>query len=528
MKHLLVLSAVLLLSIVSSAQEKLPVISPYHSQNIRELYMDTVNHHTALGPILHEDTSAMYTNPDTTKRSLLYRKLFQEHLLEFRNEDYNVFIDFLPDFQVGKTRTGSKNTWLNTRGARIQANIGRNFYFESSFYENQGVFPYYLDSYIRNQRVVPGQGEVKSYGKGKGFDYNYASALLSFTPNKYLNVTMGYGQNMIGDGYRSLLLSDISFSYPYLKVTGTLGNVQYTSMWAQFMDLHSKNFGQAYRDMGYIKKWGVFHFLDWNVSKKLTIGLFDAVIWPDADSTGRKRGFDWSYMNPVIYLRPAEFSAGSSDNALVGMNLKYKLLPKTTVYGQLLLDEFKLKEFFGGKGWWANKWSTQLGFRSFDVFKVNRLDLQGEFNLVRPFTYSYSSTLINYEHYNQSLAHPLGANFYEVLGIATYRLKHWYARGQLMYSQYGMDPDPKTSYGGDISKSYDLRVKDYGNKIAQGIKTDLLYAQGTVAYVLNPKYNLRLEMSLAGRQVKNDIGKSTDLIFSFGLRSSFRQLYYDF
>jgi len=193
-----------------------------------------------------------------------------------------------------------------------------------------------------------------------------------------------------------------------------------------------------------------------------------------------------------------------------------------------VLDEFKLKEVFGGNGWWANKQSWQLGFRSFDVFNVNKLDIQGEYNAVRPYMYSYKSTLINYEHYNQSLAHPLGANFWELLGIATYHIKRWYGRGELMYTKYGDDPDSKTNYGHDISKSYTNRVYDYGNYIGQGIKTNMLFAQGTVAYVLNPKYNLRLETSLAARRTSSEANRTTDLIFSFGLRSSFRQFYYDF
>ncbi|MGO4292735.1 hypothetical protein [Chitinophaga sp. RAB17] len=526
MKHFLWTAVVLLLGIKSYAQEKLPVLNMYNSLNIRELYMDSVNHHTAVQPILHEDTSAMYTQPATQKHSWVYRKLLLEHLFEFREKDYNVFIDFLPDFQVGKTRDGSKTTWLNTRGARVQGNIGTNFYFESSFYENQGVFPTYLDSTIRKRGIVPGQGGTKLYNKG--FDYNNVSALISYTPNKYLNFTFGYGQNAIGDGYRSLLLSDIQFSYPYLKITAKLGQFQYTAMWAQFINRADESYTQAYQDIGYPKKWGVFHFLDWNVSKKLTIGLFDAVIWPNSDSSGRKRGFDWSYMNPIIFLRPAEFSGGSSDNALIGMNVKYKVLPKTTVYGQLLLDEFILKQMFSSDGFWANKWGVQMGFRSFDLFKVRGLDLQGEYNTVRPYTYSYRTNNTNYAHFYQSLAHPLGANFREVLGIATYRLNRWYAKGELMWSQYGIDPDQKTNYGQDIFKSYDTRVNSYGNHIGQGIATNLLYAQGTVAYVLNPKNNLRLEMSLAARRENNDLADKKDLIFSIGLRSSFRNLYYDF
>lgn len=517
-----------MLAVPTIAQEKLPVIAPYHSQNIRDLYLDSLNHHTALKTILHEDTSGLYKQTGSIKRSWFHRKLFKEHLFEFREPDFNVFVDFLPDFQIGRSNR-DKTLWLNTRGARVQANIGKNFYFESSFYENQGVFPVYIDSFVARRRIIPGQGEVKyNGGIGDSYDFAYVNALLSYTPSKYLNFTLGYGTNSFGDGYRSLILSDIGFSYPYLRITGTLGQFQYTSMWAQFIDQADQSFGQAYQGIGYNKKWGVFHFLDWNVSKKLTIGLFDAVIWPDADSAGRKRGFDWSYMNPIIFLRPAEFSAGSSDNAMVGLNAKYKLFPKTTVYGQFMLDEFKIKEMLSSEGWWGNKWSTQLGFRSFDLFKVPKLDLQGEFNIVRPYTYSYSNTRTNYAHYNQSLAHPMGANFREVLGIASYTYKRWYVRGQLTYANYGLDPYQLVSYGQDIFKSYGDRVSDYDNRIGQGLKTDFLYGQGTIAFVLNPKYNLRLELSAAGRQEKNELETRREFIFSFGLRSTFRQFYYDF
>lgn len=528
MKQLHWITAFLLLAIPSMAQEKLPVIAPYHSQNIRELYLDSINHHTALKTILHEDTSALYTQTDSIKRSWFHRKLFREHLFEFRQPDYNVFIDFLPDFQIGNS-IHDKTLWLNTRGARVQANIGKRFYFETSFYENQGVFPVYIDSFVARRRIIPGQGEVKpSKGIGKTYDFAYVNALLSYTPNKYLNFTLGYGNNSIGDGYRSLILSDIGFSYPYLRLTGTLGQFQYTAMWAQFMDLSNQSFNQAYNDLGYNKKWGVFHFLDWNVSKKLTIGVFDAVIWPDTDSVGNKRGFDWTYLNPIIFLRPAEFSAGSSDNAMVGLNIKYKLFPKTTLYGQMMLDEFKLKEFFGGDGWWGNKWATQVGFRSFDLFKAKKLDLQGELNISRPYTYSFRNGQGNYAHYNQSLAHPMGANFTEALGIATYTYKRWFFRGQLTYANYGLDQIPEISYGQDIFKPYSLRPSNYDNKIGQGLKTDFLYGQGTVAFVLNPKYNLRLEASVAGRQEKNSLYTNREFIFSFGLRSTFRQFYYDF
>ncbi|WP_423736770.1 hypothetical protein [Chitinophaga caseinilytica] len=527
MKNTFRVLPLLLLPCLAIAQEKAPVIAPYNHLNMRELYLDSTGHHTALKTILHEDTSHLYDS-DPVKRNWFHRKLFKEHLFEFREPDFNVFVDFLPDWQIGRSNR-DKTLWLNTRGGRVQGNIGKKFYFETSFYENQGVYPVYLDSFVSRKRVIPGQGMIKYNDKiGKAYDYSYVNALISYTPSKYVNFTLGYGTNSYGDGYRSLILSDIGFSYPYLRITGNLGQFQYTSMWAQFMDTEGRTYGQAYEGRGYPKKWGVFHFLDWNASKKLTIGLFDAVVWGNVDTAGNKRGFDFSYINPIIFLRPSEYSVGSSDNSLLGMNAKYKLFPKTTLYGQFVLDEFKLKEFFGGNGWWANKWSTQFGFRSFDLFKVNKLDLQGELNVVRPYTYSFRNTLANYAHYGQSLAHPLGANFTEVLGIASYTYKRWYVRGQLNYSSYGLDATAESNVGQDIFKSYDKRNTDYNNKIGQGLKTNLFYGQGTIAFVLNPKYNLRLEASAALRNEKNDLRTNREFIFNFGLRSTFRQFYYDF
>ena len=49
-----------------------------------------------------------------------------------------------------------------------------------------------------------------------------------------------------------------------------------------------------------------------------------------------------------------------------------------------------------------------------------------EHNLARPYVYMHSTpgqtAIANYTHYNQSIAHPLGANFNELPGIGRYRL----------------------------------------------------------------------------------------------------------
>ena len=58
------------------------------------------------------------------------------------------------------------------------------------------------------------------------------------------------------------------------------------------------------------------------------------------------------------------------------------------------------------------------GIKYINAFNLRNFDLQLETNIVRPYTYQHNDSIDNYSHYNQPLAHPLGANFAEVIAIA--------------------------------------------------------------------------------------------------------------
>ncbi len=120
------------------------------------------------------------------------------------------------------------------------------------------------------------------------------------------------------------------------------------------------------------------------------------------------------------------------------------------MYGQLLLDEFLLKELRAGKGWWGNKFGFQIEGKYIDVFKVKNLDVQGEVNVTRPFTYSHYDSSAGYSHYNQPLAHPFGANFIEAIGIIKYQpLPKLTTSARLIYWRQGVDSGA-ANYGGNI------------------------------------------------------------------------------
>ena len=55
------------------------------------------------------------------------------------------------------------------------------------------------------------------------------------------------------------------------------------------------------------------------------------------------------YLNPIIFLRPVEYSLNSSDNALMGLNWKFKSTNNSHIYGQFVIDEFSQPPLSSGE-----------------------------------------------------------------------------------------------------------------------------------------------------------------------------------
>ncbi len=163
-----------------------------------------------------------------------------------------------------------------------------------------------------------------------------------------------------------------------------------------------------------------------------------------------------------------------------------------------MLDEFLLNEVRAGNGWWANKFGAQLGAKYVDALGVTNLDLQGEVNMVRPFTYSHNSQFASYTNYFQPIAHPFGANFNEWIGVARYQpLPKLCLAAKVIRAVRGRDRSD-TNFGGDPLKNNSTREFTYGNKIGQGLEEALTMGTFTASYQL--KHNLFLDVSAVYRQ----------------------------
>ncbi len=485
----------------------------------------------------------------------ILNSIFNDDFIRVKGDDYYVAINPVIDFEVGSD--GARTTWVNTRGAEIKGTIGDNFAFYTNIRENQAVFPEYIDEYCNTCRVVPGQGHANRFKKN-GRDFTNAAAYLAYRPAKWLNATLGYGKNFIGDGYRSMMLSDNAANYPYFKVTADFWRIQYTCLYAQMTDRN-----KVLADNTYARKWAVIHYLDFAVTKRLNIGFFDAVMASAQthqqvmvnDSTyttiDMKRGFDFQYINPIIFLRSAEYYAGrSADNALLGLNISYILGKHTTVYGQFVLDEMTVKRFIAFKGYYGNKQSYQIGVKSYDCFGVKNLFLQLEGNIVRPYMYSHTPQGTentvgedNYAHYNEPLAHPWGGNFWEAVFRAQYNWKRLYFKYKLNYGQYGDDWDVENNvwanYGHNVYNDYNtaipLNLDENGNDtydghyLLTGRKTTVVFNDFIVSYLVNSAYNMNVFVEVTQRHFEAEKFLIQDnLIVSFGIRTTLDRKYYDF
>jgi len=536
-------SIVLLLSVmgVASAQsEYQPYSYQFYQKFDPDIYSINTREHTSIKPLFADDSllkkhvdSLLNYGADNKQHSWGYRKLFNEHLIDIKNSGSTLYADFLPDMNVGRDFSNSKNTYLTTYGFQVGGTVSHKFYFNVSGYVSQAVFPSFISSYINQVGVIP--GEAIDQSTGPVYNWAYLTAIASFTPNKYLNITAGRDKTFIGDGYRSLLLSDFADPYPFLKLTGNLGNVKYMVMWANFADPMNPNLNDYTSNR---TKWGVFHYLDWNVNNRLSFGFFDSIIWAGTDDTGQPRGFDVSYIDPIIFLRTQEASNGSPDNALLGFTGKYKLTDGVTAYGQFALDEFESANFFSSDGSSRNKYAWQLGIRGGNFLGVKNLTYLLESNNAKPYTYSERSVSQNYSEGDEPLAHPWGANFREIVGLLNYSYKRFDFSGEVDFGRYGFDING-LNYGMDIFQNYQDPARaeilsngqpndeSTGNFTGQGLSTTLWYLEAKAAYVLNPKYNLRLEVSLLYRDEKSSLFDYNAGMITIGLRSSFRQIYND-
>jgi len=386
-------------------------------------------------------------------------------------------------------------------GASLSANISNKITVISTYDYLAGNHNSMITEYQDSLAVFPGFDS-----ENKRWQLN-----VQYKLNKFIMINFGKGKHFIGSGYRSLLLSTEHSPYPYLKLTTEFGRVKYYNLYTIFMDIQNPNQDR--------KKHASIHFLDFQLMHNINIGVFEGVLWQAKDEN-YNRGYDVEYLNPIIFYRPVEFSKHSPDNVLIGANFNVKF-DKTTLYGQILLDDLNIArqkdgdENYSG-GFFQNKFAYQLGVKS--SFKLVNAFI--EYNQAQPYTYAHKEPMQSYTHMNQALAHPLGANFKEVVAFADYRKDKWHFSVKLTVARVGLD-SVNTHYGqnifaSDFEAQGDGEEYSYGNFNGQGVLTQINRVQTEVAYSLK---GFDIFASVYYKKKKSDLLDQTSLWYLLGIRT---------
>jgi len=428
---------------------------------------------------------------------------------------------------AGRDNGLSDPVYYNVRGAELRATIDDKVGIYTFVSENQARLPGYVQNSIDPYRVIPHETLWKDYTNG-GVDFLQARGYIAFRATRHIAIQFGHDRNFIGNGYRSMILSDYSAPYLFLKADLQIRKFRYQYMLSRLnADIFTSPSGTLIKGR-YPQKFFAFHHASINLGKKVNLGVFESVIFSPRDSTKRNY-FDMGYLNPVIFYRAVEQQFGSPDNVILGLDGKWIIRKGLTAYGQLTIDELVVSKALSGDGWWGNKFGYQAGLRAVDVLGVRNLDVQAEWNSARPYTYSQSGRYIDYTHYRQPLAHPVGANFREAICIVRYqpipRLQL-----QLKFIRYihGKDGDNE-NWGGDILKENDVnRMQDTGNKTGQGQRNTVQFADLTASWML--RHNLFIDARHLIRNSSGDLpgdDRQTQLT-SLALRLNMARRNYDY
>ena len=424
------------------------------------------------------------------------------------NKKYGVMVYPVADLSGGyELSKPNKALYGLQAGVGIKGNLSRMFTYDLRYSYNFESGLSSEDSTFRNSGNQLG---IFSYNKNQ---FHNIDARLNFSPTKEFSMQIGYGKNFIGEGHRSLFLGDHASAYPFLKLQTRVWKIEYTNLFAWHQEPINAAPNGKMRN-----KFTSSHYLSYNIFKGFNLSVFETVIW-QAKDTMFNRGYDITYLNPIIFFRPLEYAQGSSDNVILGAAMSYKFLDKYMFYAQFVLDEFLLKEIKAGNKWWANKFGIQAGFKAYDFAGVKGLGFRTEFNWVRPFTYAHISNQMSYGHKMQPLAHPMGANFMELTNRISYVNDRWQASLDINYNAKGYDTSDTLTFGGDVNISYQLRGDDYNHLMLQGKKVNRLILNGQVSYLLFPEINLNAALNIGLQNSFFEGNRASSFYFSVGIRT---------
>lgn len=394
--------------------------------------------HLSIKPLMenHVTKAEDILQSNSTHYYWLTQKIFKENFIIFQGKDFWCSVDPVLDleFATDVTADSTQLMYWNTRGLRVQARFFDKVAFTTSIYENQAIVPYYIrdyakrhgefyplalsNGYSQQNGVIPGYARTKPFKWVNGYDFGMAQGQVSIRANRNLNFHFGNGNIFIGNGYRSMLLSDFSLNYPYLKtqIHALNGRLQYNIIYALQQNLYRIE-EYSTPESTYERKIGAYQYLSFSILKNWEVGLFHGSQYISVDSSGARK-IDYAFLNPIIYSNIALRGMDASGyKSVIGFNTAFSI-GTLNLYGQVAI---------------APLTSYQVGLKYYDLLLPN-LDFRAEYNHGALGNYLSDEERMNYSHSNLSLTHPLVGGFDELILFISYKYKRLFLNNKFIYS----------------------------------------------------------------------------------------------
>lgn len=435
----------------------------------------------------------------------------------YNGDDFRVYVNPVLDVRGGgEYMSGGKTQMIsaNARGIQIRGDINKKIGFFTEAYDNVMRVPQFVmykmdtDSVFKESSRkeilnFPGETYVKRFARNSNsLDFFSARAYMTYSPIKQMRIKFGYDRSFWGNGFQSMMLSDNPANCLMLDINTKIWKLEYTNRFTQMVDYFK---GKKDNEGSFSRKYGVFHQLSFKPNRNISLSVFESIIYNPMQPNGR-RGIELQYLNPLIFYRSIEQALGSSDNGLIGFSGKYNFLNHFQVYGQFLIDEFRVGAFKDGlvdlKRPPASRYSKtayQLGAKYIDVFNIPTLDMQVEFNNCRPYTYQHTSVSSSYSGYGQNLGYAWGANARNLDIMFNYHpFPQWNAELIVTKGIKGTNING-VNYGGSLNLPYTYNypktdVTDMNYFVGIGNKVNITQLYGRLSYqILHTDMYIELE-----------------------------------
>ncbi len=520
MCRLIQISFVLFVCSTSFGQQQ--ILAPLGSE-VKDDYIlsgDDNTISTGFFPITNELANRSIPEKDLSK-GWFYRKLFKEHFLQKNNSRFFLAVDPLINIAGGNERLQNNSELLfrNTRGAQAMGQLGEKFSFYTAFFENQARFADFRSTYFESRgeqryngveyvvsnATVPNGGRTKPFNTS-GFDYAASMSYVRFQPLKKLNIHFGNDPSFIGWGHRSLLLSDNSFNFTHLKIDWEIiPGLKYSLIRGKQLNLFRKRNTNLVEPPFERKGIGI-HYLSYSPIKSLTIGLFESSVYL-RDEAESSQSISPYFYNPILGLNS---SLAGNENAemrnFIGVNIGWRVHRNHMFYSQFISGDLENPEY-----------GFQFGYRSNDLFTLENLQFQVEYNQATDRLYAARNRRMSYTHFNLPLAHTLGNGFEELIIRAGYEwkgitlnVKHiYYTANEMMQFKSALF-DSKNDFVQNTPETVNLTSVEFG-------------------YIMNKSTMLTVFANATYRQSTSTVNGNVNhgLVF-LGIKSNLFNNYMDF